>query len=719
MADVERFPFLFGTEYYRAPTPEPDCWEMDFRNMRDLGFNVVKYLVQWRWSHRAPDRFYFDDLDRLMDLAAAHDLKVMLNFLMDVSPLWLFNVHPHAKQVDINGHTVEPYVVGHRQIGGHPGPCYRHPGALVDRQRFLAATVEHFRGHPALLLWDVWNEPELCFPQRTPSLSNMVCYCPHCRTAFMDWLRKKYGKLDGLNATWGRCYESWDQVELPRGTGTFTDFIDWREFHLDTMAGEAEWRLETVRQLDPAHGRFLHVVPNCWFSAVTCADDFAMAKQCEVFAATMNGQPGMFQHVLSAGHGKICYNVESHVNFGSTDMHQRMLGMDDILPDFLPQLGAGVKGIVFWQYRAEVLGMEAPAWGLVKTDGTHRPVTEAVRRFWATIRPHASALRKAFPAPAEIGVLRSRKNEVFHFCTQGDVRAFNVSIEAYITALYWDNFPHRLVSGEMLAAGELDGLKLLIVPNGYYMTQAQADSLDRWVRAGGVLLSEAHLAAYNGTTGRHNRTVPGCGLAESWGIRETDSTSSHHLRLGQTHAFDPDAAGEDVRKALKEFGARGGKYFPIRMSDGSLVWGAHRYAVLAGDAVESLGTFDGKHPCIVRKRVGKGTVIYCGTNFGQAAERDPAGLNALVRLATAAAAIKPTGGAVAGLSGTVHVDVLLEGSVSRYAVVVSKADRKQVVRLRERGKWHGLFTGADWKPDGKKGINIPAGFADIMEIAKC
>ena len=26
--------------------------------------------------------------------------------------------------------------------------------------------IEHFRSHPALHMWDVWNEPELCFPQR-------------------------------------------------------------------------------------------------------------------------------------------------------------------------------------------------------------------------------------------------------------------------------------------------------------------------------------------------------------------------------------------------------------------------------------------------------------------------------------------------------------------------------------------------------------------------
>lgn len=64
--NINRFPFIFGTQYYRAPTPELECWEIDFHNIRDLGFNTVKFFVQWRWSHRTPERFFFDDLNRLM-----------------------------------------------------------------------------------------------------------------------------------------------------------------------------------------------------------------------------------------------------------------------------------------------------------------------------------------------------------------------------------------------------------------------------------------------------------------------------------------------------------------------------------------------------------------------------------------------------------------------------------------------------------------------------
>jgi beta-galactosidase len=705
-----RFPFLFGSQYYRAPTPEPECWEGDFANLRALGFNAVKYFVQWRWSHRAPDRFVFEDLDALMDLAASHGLGVTLNFILDVAPLWLYEAHPDARQITNAGHVVEPYTVSHRAIGGHPGPCYNHPGARADRQRFVAAAVDHFKAHPALHMWDVWNEPELCFPQRTPKLDTMVCYCPHCRAGFQDWLRRKYGDLERLNTVWGRCYEDWRQVEMPRDGGTVTDFVDWREFHLDTMTAEAVWRLEAVRERDPAHGRYLHVVPNTFFSAVTCADDFALAEPCEVFASTMNGTPSVVLHVLSAGRGKVCYNVESHLNFGSGDMHQPRVELPRLLADFLPQIGLGVKGFLFWQYRAETLGLESPAWGLVKPDGSPRPVTEAVRRFWSTVQPHAEALREAFPARAEVGVWRSRRNEIFAFCAQGQVNSLNAAIDAWIHGFYWDSLPCRVISGGMLEAGELDGLKLLVMPAAYYLTQGEADQLDRWVRAGGVLVAEAHLGGYNGTTGRHSRTVPGGGLAESWGLRETDSTSSRHLRLGEGRAFDDAALPEDVRKALRDFGAAGGTHFPIRLADGTLAWGAHRYAELAGDGLEALGSFDGRTPCLGRKVVGGGTVFYCGTNLGAAAEREPAGLLTILRLAAAAAGLAPT--VRAELPGTVHVDELADQSGPRFMVVNSRADREQTVSIAAPGRWRGLFSGLTW--DAGAPVTVPAGLTDIF-----
>ncbi|MHB9133819.1 MAG: beta-galactosidase [Armatimonadota bacterium] len=709
-----RFPFIFGAQYYRAPTPEPVCWAGDLRRMRELGFNAVKFFVQWRWSHRRADQFYFDDLDQLMNLAGDNGLGVTLNILLDMSPTWLFRAFPDARQIDNSGHVVEPYAVSHRSIGGHPGPCYCHPGALEARRRFVDVTIEHFRDHPALSMWDVWNEPELSFLQRTPDIRTMVCYCPNCQQGFVKWLQAKYVELERLNTVWGRCYQEWDEVEMPRVTGSINDFVDWREFHLDTMTADATWRLHAVERLDPRHGRYLHVVP-VWFNAVTCVDDFAIAEPCEVFAATMNGTPAATIQVVSAARGKTCYNVESHLNHGYLNMHQPIVDAETLRRDFLPQIGLGIKGFLFWQYRPEVLGNEAPSWGLVRLDGSDRPVTQAAQAFWSTLQPYANDLLHARPATPRVGIWKSRKNEIFHFCTQDSVQPLSDAIEAYTQALYWRSIPFEYVSGQRLEAGEIDELSLLIMPSGYYLTDDETAVLDRWVHAGGVLLTEAHLAGYSATSGRHSRILPGGGLAASWGLRETESTSSYHLRLDDRQAFTG-TLPEDVRKALDAFGVTGGQYYPIRLASGEIVWGAHRYAELTGDQLTPEGSFTGTTPCLASVAVGQGRVFYCGASFGLAAERSDAGLQAMLDKALAAADVQPVCRLTAEQPGSIHLDLLTNEAGARFAVVINRTDQPQQITLEGRECWRGIFTGLSWRLAGFTDVSVPARCSEFFAL---
>ncbi|NQT52310.1 beta-galactosidase [bacterium] len=648
---------------------------------------------------------------------------------------------------------LEPYAVAHRQIGGHPGPCYSHPAALQTRRDFLSATVEHFRGHPALSMWDVWNEPELSFPQRTPDIARMVCYCPHCRQGFLKWLRRKYGTMERLNQVWGRCYTVWEEVELPSNPATITDFVDWREFHIDTMTAEARWRLAMVRELDPDHVRYLHVVPNTMaaFNSVTCAaDDFALAEECEVFAATMNGGPVMATQVVSAAHGtppKLVYNVESHVNHGCTSLHQPILDLNALLLDFLPQIGLGIRGFLFWQYRPEVLGFESPGWGLVRLDGSDRPITKAAAAFWEVVKPHREVLLDC-PAPdAEVGIWKSRKNEVFHHAIHRSFRPLIDSVEGYLRALYWQSVPTRIVSGQMLAEGDLEGLKLLVMPSPYYVTEAEAAQLDAWVRRGGVALVEAHLAGYNGTTGRHSRVLPGCGLAEAWGLRETETTAVRHLPVDATVEDSPAGLGdggmaltEDVKKALAEAGVAGREVFPITpLADSralaysrapaalqavlerhdeaaEVLWGADRYAELGGDGLQVLGTFAGR-PLLVAKHVGDGYVIYAGSRLGQGAVVAPAALLTFLGRVVALAGITPPMSAAVPSGVKVHVDLLRDAEGQpRFLVVVNRDAEQRTLHLGWVGEAHGLFTKTRWALVGKSQVTVPGFFIDLFEL---
>ncbi len=690
--------FLFGAQYYRAPTPEPDCWAQDLRRMRELGMESVKFWVQWRWSHRAPGTCDFNDLDQLMDLAAEHRLAVHLNTIFDVAPLWLYDAFPDARPLLSDGRRIEPQEVAHRQIGGSPGPCYHHPGARTVREEFLRATVLHFRGHPALAAWDVWNEPELGCPYRDIDLERMLDYNPHTIAAFRGWLGERYGgDIVRLNAVWGRCYDRFDQVEAPRTGTCISDLVDWRLFQAATLVAEADWRLAMVAELDPSRLRFLHVVPNLserWNSFGTATDDAALLRLAQVAASTGTSRPWRFPHMASVAAGRTLWNTEVHINCGSTALHQPVIDLAALRRELLPQIGGGVRGFQFWQFRAESLGREAPAWGLVRPDGSDRPVTAAVAEFWRRLSPYADLLAgcPAPPAQARIGMWRSAGNEIAHAAMHRDLSRLTASLDGWQAPLHWRSLPLRMLDQAGVVAGGLAGLRLLIMPQPYWLTQAEADAIARWIEQGGTLLCDAHLGAYDGTRGRHSRTVPGCGLAAILGVQETDSTSSFHLDLGTRDAL-PDTLGDDLRKALAA-GARGGRLFSMHCADGGMLGGAERYAELAGDGLEPLAWVFPNRPVVAAREVGCGRVVYAGTDLGLAARLGTAaGLERLLDRELGRAGLEAPGGMAVPERRRVRIDHVHDGA-GRLRFAVAHNDEDQAVEVRlGGGAWRGLFDG--------------------------
>ncbi len=271
-------------------------------------------------------------------------------------------------------------------------------------------------------MWDIWNEPESCVFLRMPHASTLLCYCHNSRQGFLTWLQQRYKDIDRLNDVWGRCYFDWDEIELPLDTGALIDMIDWRLFNCDSLSMEARRRISIVKSVDLEHPVYLHPVPNTLrhLNSITGADDFQITKGCDCVGGTVNGTISAVQCV-SIADGRVACNVESHLRSGGTAMYPRHLSIKDIAYEFLPQIGLGIKGFLYWQYRPEVLGAESPAWGLLDVDGrpgvTHASATE----FWRRLQPIADRLMRVIPEPADVAVFRSAENEIFHWCVYGDL----------------------------------------------------------------------------------------------------------------------------------------------------------------------------------------------------------------------------------------------------------------------------------------------------------
>jgi len=709
-------PFLYGAQYYRAPTPARENWDGDLANMRRKGFNTVKFWVQWRWSERREGEYFWDDLDELMRLAARHGLHVILNLILDVMPEWVERDHSDAMMVDADGRRVGATAPCFRQLGGYPGPCYSHRELTGKRRRFARAAFEHFRDAPALLAWDVWNEPERMAAHRTNDAMPALCFCESCRRAFREWLARRYGSIGRLNAVWGRCYTSFDAVEAPVQASCVSDFIDWRAFQRDVLHRDAAWRLDLLREVDPGRHPHLHVVTATGaFSPAVAVDDFTLARSCEIFGSTMTGGPYACAAGLSAAQGRFYYNAEWHLNFGSIGSFQRIVGRDLFLHDQLAQIGWGIRGCLFWQFRPEVLGCEAPAWGLVRPDGSDRPVVRHAEAFAKAFQPHAAAFLRCHRHAARVLVWRSADNETFHYCRYNGVKRYHDGLGAWCGALYRLNVPFALCDTEMLEAGAGESADVLILPQAMYLRGRDAAAIRAFADAGKTILSEMNLGAYDADTGRFSTAVPGHGLAEEWGVREEEATAAVHLPSAATATVASDGA-DDVSKALRSSGACGSDFFAFDAADGAKGLGAFDFAQLTTANGEVLARFGGAPMAVRVLTASGGTVFYFGTQLGTAA----AGKGDDSFLRHALSTVLASAGVPADDAGGMHIDTLSdETGTTRFAVLVNDGDRELPVRLPP-GSWKELFGGEPKTLRPKTAaLFVDSGTYSVSEVRWC
>ena len=191
----------FGSQYYRAPSPHKEDWDRDLKRMSELGFNTVKYWIQWRWNNPDEGEYYFDDIDELMDLAQKYSLKVMLNTIFDVAPAWIYKKYSEASMVTLSGRKIGPQSQPHRQIGGL-GYCFNHDGVMEHFFEFLKVSVDRYKDHPALEIWNVGSEPEL-----TSSMAEMRDYANDL-SKIVEQLREELPDLGEVLAMDGKALHS-------------------------------------------------------------------------------------------------------------------------------------------------------------------------------------------------------------------------------------------------------------------------------------------------------------------------------------------------------------------------------------------------------------------------------------------------------------------------------------------------------------------------------
>ncbi|MDU0294074.1 beta-galactosidase [Saccharothrix longispora] len=222
----------YGGDYNPEQWPR-EVWDRDYEAFSLAHVDTVTVGV-FAWAHLQPaeDRYDFSTLDAIVERATAEGKRIVQATPSGAMPPWLAHAYPEACRVDFEGRR---HVYGQRHNACPSSPAFRRLSVAM-----ASRLAERYGDNPAIVAWHVGNE------------YGGACYCPLCAAAFREWLRKRYGGLERLNAAWNTTFWShtftdWAQVEPPtvlsehwRGPN-HTAFqgvtLDYRRFMSDALLG--------------------------------------------------------------------------------------------------------------------------------------------------------------------------------------------------------------------------------------------------------------------------------------------------------------------------------------------------------------------------------------------------------------------------------------------------------------------------------------------------
>jgi beta-galactosidase GanA len=500
---------VFGAQYYRPPNPPRSDWARDLQRMRDVGFDTVKLWACWSWIDGSPGGSDFADLDELMDIAETVGLRVVINTILENAPYWFAARHPHARYHDHEDRPVHLTAAMNTPGGGWPGLCFHNETPREAAGSFLDSIVRRYRAHPALLLWDVWNEPHLepasYYPER------IYCYCDASREAFRDWLEQRYGTIALLNAAWARRFSEFSEVEPPRAFEAVPDMLDWRRFWFETIRSWLRWRVQRVRSSDPDHDVMTHVALSGHLGqlATHTLDEFELTDDVDVFGASsfptwlMQNDP--VEHLFNletardAANGIPFWQAELQGGRGrragsASTPHPTPTQIETWIWN---AIAAGARGVMFWQWRPELLGPESPGYGLCTPNGA---LTERAVVAGALARQLRSdqTLIATTPAEPTIAIMVSRDTALLTYATDRSLDAYAHAVAGAHRLLVDAGIPARFLHAEAVAvSGVPAGIEAIWWPMPLVASSALAGPLARFVTTGGNLITEASPGQYN------------------------------------------------------------------------------------------------------------------------------------------------------------------------------------------------------------------------------
>lgn len=240
---IKKIPY--GGDYNPEQWPE-ETWEEDMRLFHLAHIDIVTLNV-FSWAMLQPDEntYYFDKLDRIMELAKRHGLQVCLATSTAAHPAWMARKHPDILRVEANGMK--------RKFGFRHNSCPNSPTYQKYAVALAKKLAERYGNYDNLVAWHISNE------------YGGECYCENCEKKFREWLKEKYQTIEEVNrvwdtAFWGHTFYDFEDIVTPNqlsehfadGGSTFQGIsLDYRRFNSESILNAYRLEYDAIRAITP------------------------------------------------------------------------------------------------------------------------------------------------------------------------------------------------------------------------------------------------------------------------------------------------------------------------------------------------------------------------------------------------------------------------------------------------------------------------------------
>lgn len=489
-----------GVCYYPEHWPR-ERWSTDARMMRQTGLSIVR-IADFAWAAIEPREgdFAWEWLDEAIEILAAESLQVMMCTPTASPPPWLCRAHPDILPVDRQGRRRRP--------GSRRHYCPNNATYRQYTKRIVTALASRYGKHAAVLGWQIDNE--------FGCHDTYQCFCESCAGAFRHWLEARYGSIGALNEAWGtifwsQVYGDWSEIDPPNLTVAGPNpshLLDYHRFYSDTFIEYLELQKATLR----SHIMKRQLITNNFMSRFTGMDYYDLGASIDVAAmssyptghgesaATLYmplgegphfaydvGDPYLtaMEHALMRGYkpGRQYWVMEQQAGNVNWSVYNTGVRPGTVRLWTWHALASGAEAVLYFRWRACLVGLEQMHSGLLRHDGSPGVAFEDLKVM--ADEQDLMAEINSQDLDAKIALLLDY-DSVWATQIQPHNREFDFMrlLFVYYRALQRLGLPADIISMD----ADLSNYKIAIAPAAFLATDAQAASLRAFAEAGGTLL---------------------------------------------------------------------------------------------------------------------------------------------------------------------------------------------------------------------------------------